>query len=72
MDVFHPVKKKWIELGGSGIFRPEVTRPLGIEDAVLAWGIGAGRLYMAAMGINDIRDLFSRDLNWLRRSYFMR
>ncbi|MHA3963559.1 MAG: phenylalanine--tRNA ligase subunit alpha [Candidatus Thorarchaeota archaeon SMTZ1-45] len=62
----------WIELGGSGIFRPEVTQPLGIRDPVLAWGIGAGRLYMASMGINDIRDLFSRDLNWLRRSYFVR
>ncbi|TFH07000.1 MAG: phenylalanine--tRNA ligase subunit alpha [Candidatus Thorarchaeota archaeon] len=61
----------WIELGGSGLFRPEVTRPLGIKDQVLAWGLGSGRLYMAAMGINDIRDLFSRDLNWLRRSYFV-
>ena len=65
-------KLGWIELGGSGIFRPEVTMPLGIEDTVLAWGIGSGRLYMAAMGINDIRDLFSRDLNWLRRSHFVR
>ena len=65
-------KLGWIELGGSGIFRPEVTKPLGIVDPVLAWGIGSGRLYMAAMGINDIRDLFSRDLNWLRRSHFVR
>ncbi|UCE10416.1 MAG: phenylalanine--tRNA ligase subunit alpha [Candidatus Thorarchaeota archaeon] len=61
----------WIELGGSGIFRPEVTYPLGIKDPVLAWGIGSGRLYMASMGIEDIRDLFSRDLNWLRRRYFI-
>jgi phenylalanyl-tRNA synthetase alpha chain len=61
----------WIELGGSGIFRPEVTHPLGIKDTVLAWGIGAERLYMAAMGINDIRDLLSRDLTWLRRSVFL-
>ncbi|MFW9844525.1 MAG: phenylalanine--tRNA ligase subunit alpha [Candidatus Thorarchaeota archaeon] len=67
----HP-KLGWIELGGSGLFRPEVTRPLGIKDSVLAWGLGSGRLYMAAMGINDIRDLFSRDLNWLRRRTFMR
>ncbi|MFW9982130.1 MAG: phenylalanine--tRNA ligase subunit alpha [Candidatus Thorarchaeota archaeon] len=65
-------KLGWIELGGSGIFRPEVTRPLGIKDSVLAWGIGSGRLYMASMGINDIRDLYSRDLNWLRRSHFVR
>jgi len=65
-------KLGWIELGGSGIFRPEVTRPLGITDTVLAWGLGSGRLYMAAMGINDIRDNYSRDLNWLRRSHFVR
>ncbi len=65
-------KLGWIELGGSGIFRPEVVQPLGIKDTVLAWGIGSGRLYMASMGINDIRDLFSRDLNWLRRSHFIR
>jgi len=65
-------KLGWIELGGSGIFRPEVTYPLGIRDTVLAWGIGAGRLYMASMDISDIRDLFSQDLNWLRRSYFVR
>ncbi|TFG34919.1 phenylalanine--tRNA ligase subunit alpha [Candidatus Thorarchaeota archaeon] len=65
-------KHGWIELGGSGIFRPEVTRPLGIKDTVLAWGLGGGRLYMAAMGISDIRDLFSQDLHWLRKSYFVR
>ncbi|MEM2142399.1 MAG: phenylalanine--tRNA ligase subunit alpha [Candidatus Thorarchaeota archaeon] len=62
----------WIEVAPGGIFRPEVTYPLGIHDPVLAWGIGSGRLYMAAMGINDIRDLFSRDLNWIRRQYFVR
>jgi phenylalanyl-tRNA synthetase alpha chain len=62
----------WIELGGSGIFRPEVINPLNIKDPVLAWGIGAGRLYMASMGIKDIRELFSQDLNWLRRSHFVR
>ena len=61
----------WIEVAPGGIFRPEVTRPLGIKDSVLAWGIGSGRLYMASMGINDIRDLYSRDLNWLRRNYFL-
>ena len=64
-------KLGWIELGGSGIFRPEVTQPLGIKDTVLAWGLGSGRLYMAGMGINDIRDLYSRDLTWLRRSHFL-
>lgn len=62
----------WIEVAPGGIFRPEVTHPLGIKDSVLAWGIGSGRLYMAAMGINDIRDLYSRDLTWLREKHFVR
>lgn len=62
----------WIEVAPGGIFRPEVTYPLGIKDSVLAWGIGSGRLYMASMGINDIRELYSRDLAWLRRKYFVR
>ncbi|MHA1771679.1 MAG: phenylalanine--tRNA ligase subunit alpha [Candidatus Thorarchaeota archaeon] len=62
----------WIEVAPGGIFRPEVTYPLGIKDTVLAWGLGAGRMYMASMGIADIRELYSRDLTWLRRKYFVK
>lgn len=62
----------WIEVAPGGIFRPEVTHPHGIKDPVLAWGIGSGRLYMASLGINDIRELYSRDLAWIRRNYFVR
>ena len=57
----------WTELGGSGIFRPEVTRPLGIEVPVLAWGLGIDRMAMMSLGIDDIRDLFSPDLDQIRR-----
>ena len=35
---------KWLELGGAGIFRPEVTAPFGIDCPVLAWGLGLERL----------------------------
>jgi len=60
--------KGWIEVGGAGIFRPEVVRPLGIENyQVLAWGLGIGRLAMLALGIKDIRQLYSDDINWLRK-----
>ncbi|RDE16847.1 MAG: phenylalanine--tRNA ligase subunit alpha [Candidatus Thorarchaeota archaeon] len=62
----------WFEVAPGGIFRPEVTRPLGIKDSVLAWGIGAMRLYMASMQISDIREVLSKDLSWLRRQYFVR
>jgi len=57
----------WIELGGSGIFRPEVTRPLGVDVPVLAWGLGIDRMAMMSLGIGDIRDLFSPDLDQVRR-----
>jgi phenylalanyl-tRNA synthetase alpha chain len=56
----------WIEFGGSGIFRPEVTMPLGIKVPVIAWGLGTDRLFMIKAKIDDIRELFSRDLQWLR------
>jgi len=56
----------WIELGGAGIFRPEVTQPHGIEVPVIAWGLGLDRMAMVALGIQDIRDLFSADLEMIR------
>lgn len=62
----------WIEVAPGGIFRPEVTYPLGIRDTVLAWGIGAMRLYMASLEISDIREILSRDLTWIRGKYFVR
>ncbi len=66
LSAFHP-KLGFIEFGGSGIFRPEVTAPFGISDPVIAWGLGVDRLYMVKRGINDIRELFTQDLNWLRK-----
>jgi len=57
----------WVEFGGSGIFRPEVTLPLGVKVPVIAWGLGVDRLFMMRAGIDDIRDIFSQDLDWLRR-----
>lgn len=58
----------WMELAGAGIFRPELTEPLGIKDPVIAWGFGIDRLAMLKLGVRDIRDLFSQDLAFLRRS----
>jgi phenylalanyl-tRNA synthetase alpha chain len=57
----------WVEFGGSGIFRPEVTLPLGVKEPVIAWGLGVDRLFMMRAGIDDIRMIFSQDLDWLRR-----
>jgi phenylalanyl-tRNA synthetase alpha chain len=56
----------WFELGGSGIFRPEVTASLGVKVPVAAWGIGIDRMALMALGLNDLRDLFSYDLESVR------
>ena len=58
----------WLELAGAGIFRHEMCEPLGIKYPVIAWGAGLDRIFMLSSGINDIRDLFSHDLNFLRNS----
>lgn len=71
IDAFHPERKVWIELGGAGIFRPEVTIPLlGEEIPVLAWGPGFDRLLMDYYEIKDLRELYKNDINKLRKMKF--
>ena len=65
VHIKHP-KLGWFELGGSGIFRPEVTKPLGIEDPVLAWGLGIDRMALMHLGLNDLRELFTNDIESVR------
>jgi phenylalanyl-tRNA synthetase alpha chain len=65
VHIKHPVLG-WFELGGSGIFRPEVTQPLGIHVPVLAWGLGIDRMAMMHLGIDDMRELFTHDIESAR------
>ena len=65
LHVNHPVLG-WMELGGAGIFRPELVAPLGVRATVLAWGLGLDRMAMNALGIDDIRQLFTTDLEFMR------
>lgn len=64
--VYNEKLEKWVELFGMGIFRPEVTQPLGIKNPVLAWGGGLERIAMLRFGLNDVRDLYGNKLAWLR------
>ena len=67
IDVWHPVHRKWLELGGAGMFRPEVTIPMfGRHIPVLAWGPGFDRIIMEFFGINDLREMYKNDINKLR------
>lgn len=56
---FHKGLGKWIEIGNSGVFRPEMLLPMGLpEDVnVIAWGLSLERPTMIKYGYNNIRDL---------------
>lgn len=66
VHIKHPVLG-WFELGGSGIFRPEVTKTLGVDVPVIAWGMGIDRMALMHLGLNDLRDLFDYDLEKVRQ-----
>ena len=55
-----------VEMGGSGIFRPEVTEPIGLKHPVIAWGLGLERLAMMYYKLDDIRKIYQSDIDWLR------
>lgn len=59
-------RKDWVEMGGAGIFRPEVTVPFGCDVPVLAWGLGLERLAMFRFELSDIRQIYQSDIKWLR------
>ena len=74
VSVFYDKLGEWLEMGGSGIFRPEVTYPWGIKEPtrVLAWGQGLERIAMPYYGREDIRDFYINPLKWLRQQSYLK
>jgi len=82
MEIFgyHPLLKKTVELGNSGVFRPEMLLPMGLPEdvTVIAWGIGLERTAARMYSIRAVRELFSheqdvadtrkRAVSWLKRA----
>ncbi len=66
LDVIGTFRGKSMELGGAGMFRPEVLRPWGIKYNVAAWGLGLERLLAIVLKLNDIRDIYRNDLSFLK------
>jgi phenylalanyl-tRNA synthetase alpha chain len=64
--IYNEKLEKWVELFGMGVFRPQVTKALGIHNPVLAWGGGLERIAMLRFGLTDVRDLYENKLGWLR------
>jgi len=67
MEIFgyHPILKKDIEIGNSGVFRPEMLLPMGLppDVKVIAWGLGVERQTMMIYNIDHIRSLFGDKLD---------
>lgn len=74
MEIFsyHDGLKKWVEIGNSGMFRPEMLLPMGLPEGVnvIAWGLSLERPTMILYGIDNIRDLFGPkvDFNLIKSS----
>ena len=69
IDVWNPERKVWVELGGAGMFRPEVTIPMfGRHIPVLAWGQGFDRIITEFFGIKDLREVYKNDISKLRET----
>lgn len=69
IQVYDDEEDEWMGLGGAGMFRPEVVKPLiGKEVSVLAWGLGVGRIAAGAAGIEDIRELYRNDKKLLEQT----
>lgn len=69
---FHNGLGKWIELGNSGMFRPEMLLAMGLPEnvRVIAWGLSLERPTMIKYGLTNIRDLVGPkvDLEMVQRS----
>jgi len=67
MEIFsyHEGLGKWVEIGNSGIFRPEMLLPMGLPENVnvIAWGLSLERPTMIKYKIDNIRDLVGHKVN---------
>lgn len=68
IEVFLEKKGKWLEMGGAGIFRPEVSIPLANTYPVLAWGLSLERPLMLLSELGDIRTMYRNDMDFLKNT----
>jgi len=63
---FHPLLGRWVEVGNSGVFRPEMLIPMGIptDISIIAWGLSLERPTMIQYGYSNIRSLFGSKVDF--------
>ncbi|TPX13709.1 uncharacterized protein E0L32_005912 [Thyridium curvatum] len=78
MEIFayHKGLKKLVEIGNSGMFRPEMLESMGFppDMRVYGWGLSLERPTMIKYGISNIRELLGHkvDLNFVQSSAAVR
>ncbi|KAI1872900.1 uncharacterized protein JN550_003774 [Neoarthrinium moseri] len=69
---FHKGLNKLVEIGNSGMFRPEMLEAMGLPGdlRVYGWGLSLERPTMIKYGISNIRELLGHkvDLNFIERN----
>lgn len=69
VQVWDEEDEEWLGMGGAGMFRPEVVKPmLGFEAKVLAWGLGIPRIAFMAAELEDIRELYRNDIEIINQT----
>ena len=59
---YHGPSDKYLEVGNSGLFRPEMLGPLGYEGkSTIAWGLGLERIVLLLHGVEKLSDLVGPD-----------
>ncbi|MDE1823771.1 MAG: phenylalanine--tRNA ligase subunit alpha [Candidatus Micrarchaeota archaeon] len=69
---YHKASNSWVEMGGAGLIRNEITGIRKKSIQVLAWGAGVERLMlMRDSSIGSIAELYGNSIGWLRKRRMM-
>lgn len=62
---FHRGLNKWVEIGNSGMFRPEMLLPMGLPEDLRVYGFGLSleRPTMIKYGVSNIRELLGHKVD---------
>jgi phenylalanyl-tRNA synthetase alpha chain len=62
---YHKGLGKWVEIGNSGMFRPEMLESMGLPKnmRVLGWGLSLERPTMIKYGVSNIRELLGHKVS---------
>ena len=69
-DISDPTDGGWLELGGCGMVHPNVLATGGIDPEEwtgFAFGFGTDRMGKVFHGVDDLRELWTNDVRFLRQ-----